>query len=229
MADEKDLKEGAAAESTGQDAKQEEAGTSEDTQALKERLAKAEADRDNYKNGLLKYKSAERTLSEKKEETKEEEAPEWDEASKKFQAQTLSEAEKHARVAAQSYIEENNEKAAVSNFLTEHPELAGDEEWKEILSNYNPKHGKGTVESIVTDLKRARVVMLHDRGELDKLSQEAEARGKRQGQAESFHAGAHASSGSASESTSDQGSDGISKGAKEIAKAFNIDPKKLGS
>jgi len=229
-----DLKDGAATESNGQDTKQEEAGTSgngpEELTALQERLKKAEQERDNYKEGLLKLKRSERTLSEKKEEAKDDEdAPEWDEASKKFQAQTLSEAEKRARIAAQSYVEENNEKAAISTFLTEHPELGGDEEWKEILSNYNPKHGKGTVDSIVTDLNRARVVMLHDRGELDKLSQEAEERGKRKGAAESYHANAHTSSGSASKSTSDQGSDGISKGAKEIAQAFGIDPKKLGS
>lgn len=216
-------------ESRQSETKQEVAGASEELTALQERLKKAEEDRDKYKERVLSFSKKERTLSERKEEKEEEEAPDWDEASKKFQAQTLSEAEKRARIAAQSYVEENNEKAAISKFLTEHPELGGDEEWKEILSNYHPKHGKGTVDSILTDLNRARVVMLHDHGELDKLSKEAEERGKRKGAAETYHASAHTSSGSASGSTSDQGSDGVSKGAKAIAQAFGIDPKKLGS
>lgn len=217
-----DLKDGTETESTGQD-------KNEENEQLKERLKKAEEERDNYKQGLLKYKRSERTLSEKKEETKEEEeeTQDWDEASKKFQAQTLSEAEKIARLASQKYIEENNEKAAVAKFLDEYPDLAEDESWKEILSNYNPKNGKGTIGAIVKDLKRARVVMLHDRGELDKLAQEAEARGKRKGQAEAFHANAFTSSGSRSEASSDKGSDNVTKGAKEIALAFGIDPKKL--
>lgn len=205
----------------------------ETLEEIRERLRKVEEDRDKYKERVLGFaKKKEHTLSpatSSEEEPKAEKQDRWDDDSLRFQKQTLSEAEKIARETSKRYVEENNEKAAVSKFLSKYPDLSEDETWQEIVSNYHPKHGKGTVTSVMKDLERARVVMLHDRGELSKIAQEAEERGKRKGQAEAAHANAFVSSGSRSEPAGDKGSDTVSKGAKEIAKAFNIDPKKLAS
>jgi len=201
-----------------------------DVDSLKEQLRKAEEDRDKYKERVLGFskKHPEKTL----EEPKEEEEPEveestWDEDSKRFQAQTLTQAEGIAKRVAKETIEATNERAAIDSFIEQYPEYQDSEEWKEIVGNYNPKHGKSSVKSILTDLERARVLRLHDKGEISKLAEEAEKRGKQKGYAEGVHADLTTSGGERTKTVGTKHSGSVSEGAKRLAERFRIDPKKL--
>jgi hypothetical protein len=223
--DSKDLNTEVVPEGTGQPETTEETPSVEE---LQERLKKTEEERDNYKTGLLKYKKTEKTLEPKKEELEQEdENPDWDEDSQKFQTQTLSKAEKVAQKAAESVYQKSNEKQAIGKFLEQHPEFQDDENWKEIISNYHPKSGKDSVTNIVKDLERARVSVLYDKGDLDKLSEEAEKRGKQRGYAEGMHADLMTSGGTRQKSNSSKDKGDITEGARQMAERFKIDPKKL--
>lgn len=151
-------------ETKTQEAKVEEK-VEEDINSLPEwarkKLEKTEEEKENYKTGMLKYKSLSLSKEEKKEE-EEVETPEWDENSKKFQEQTLSQAEKRAEAKAQSVIESVNEKSAIQQFVTKNPKLADEDVWKEIVANYNPTNGKGTVDDVLRDLDRALVLAKHE-------------------------------------------------------------------
>lgn len=197
----------------------------EDVESLpswaKEKLKKLESDKENYKQGMLKYK--ERTLEPKKEEKKEEEEeyPEWDEASKKFQQQTLLEAEKRAEAKAQATIEKTNEKVAIDSFIEKHPELSDEEKWNDVISNYHPKSGKNSMNSIMKDLETAYVVTRYEAGELDKLQEEAVNKKIAQKKLDEMNTVSKDSS-----KATPQGSS-VSKSAVELAKNFRIDPKEL--
>ena len=226
-----DLKPEQESEATGQaETTVEETDSSDAVKVLEERLKKAEEERENYKQALLSKKKAfNRTLEAKPEETEEEqeqEKPEWDEDSQRFQKQTLSQAEKVAKKAAKEAIEGINEKEAIGAFLESYPEFEDATEWKEILGNYNPKHGKGSVKSIITDLERARVLRLHDKGEISRLAEEAETRGKRQGYAERALADLTTTGGERTKTVGSKGGE-VTEGARRLAERFRIDPKKL--
>ena len=142
-------------------------------QWVQDKLKKTESDKENYKNAALKYKG----LSLKKdgetvEEKKEEELPEWDENSKKFQEQTLNQAEQRAEAKAQSVIESVNEKTAIKQFVEQFPKLAEEKIWSEIVSNYNPTNGKGTVDDVLRDLNRALVLAKFENPQLENLTTE---------------------------------------------------------
>lgn len=189
----------------------------------KARLAKLENDKENYKKGLLKYKKL--TLTPEKEVVKEEgeEYPEWDETSKKFQKQTLDEAEKIAERKAQAIIEQANEKAAIAKFLAKNP--AVQEHWDDIVSNYSPKNGKETISAVLKDLDRAYLLTRYEMGELDKLQQEASKKGEKAGVAKAKLAELS----SVSKTTSKTVPEGkaLSEGAIAMANQMRVDPKKL--
>jgi hypothetical protein len=221
--EEKDLK----AEEVSEDTRQSET-TEVDVESLKEQLKKAEEDRDKYKERVLGFskKHPEKTLEPVKEETETEDESNWDEDSKRFQKQTLTQAEKIAQKAARETFERSNEKEAINIFLENHPEFQDKEEWNEIVSNYSSKNGKESVRGILKDLDRARVLRLHDKGDISKLAEEAERRGQLKGKAEAYHADSF-TSGGVKTAHSDTSTSSVSKGAKSIAIALGIDPKKL--
>jgi hypothetical protein len=194
--------------------KLEEKAEVEDINALPEwakaRLAKAESDKENYKKGMLKYKKF--SLSKEEEpKTEEEEYPEWDEASKKFQKQTLSQAEKRA----EAILEKANEKVAVSKFLSDHPEVK--DQWDDVVANYLPKNGKETPEDIAKDLERALILTQYEKGTLGKS--DAPKKGKEK----------LAELSTIAKTTAKNLPEGstLSKGALNLAEKFRVDPKKL--
>jgi len=140
----------------------------ETLEQVKEKLQKAEEERDNYKKGLLNREDELKTLKgkekepEEKEEKKEE--SQWDDASQKFQEETLSKSQKFAEEAAIKAIEKKNDSSAQSEFRENHPEIT-DEKWVEIVANYNPKNGKDSTKAVVKDLERAYVIYKFDKGE----------------------------------------------------------------
>jgi len=183
----------------------------------KTRLSKLEKDKDVYKKGMFGLKEKyELTKPKKKKKEEEEEYPEWDETSKKFQKQTIVEAEKRAEKAATDTVEKSNEKTAVANFLKDNPEVT--EHWDEIVSNYNPKHGKDTVDSIIKDLKRAHLLARYEAGELDKKD-----KGEKKGEAKL------AELSSVSKTTSKVVPKGSALSAQtiEMAKRMRVDPKEV--
>ncbi|MFA5990446.1 MAG: hypothetical protein WC803_12695 [Sphingomonas sp.] len=229
----KDLNTVTVTDDDGQSETTENTTESKDTEVaeLQERLKKTEEERDNYKTGLLKLKKTDRTLEAKKDTTvrsldQQDEDADWDDDSKKFQKQTLSKAEKVAQKAAESVYQKANEKQAINSFLEQYPDFQSDEEWQEILSNYNPKNGKDSVSNIMKDLERARINVLYEKGDLEKLSVEAENRGKQRGYAEGMHADLMTSGGTRQKSSNKDGKE-ISDGARALATKFRIDPKKL--
>lgn len=145
-----------------EETKVEETKVEEDINSLpqwaQDKLKKTESDKENYKAAALKYKGKTLKTEETKEETVEEETPEWDENSKKFQAQTLTQAENRAEAKAKAVVEDVNEKNAIQQFLEKNPKLSDDNVWKEIVANYNPTNGKGTVNDVLRDLDRALVL-----------------------------------------------------------------------
>lgn len=232
--DEIDFNGNSVAEETGQSEKTEvkeekveekveakaEAESEETVESLKEKLKKTEEDKENYKKGMLKYKD--KTLTKETEEETTEDYPEWDENSKKFQEQTKKEAAQEAR----KIVEQFNEKAATSKFISEHPELEDESKWNEVVSNYHPKNGKETVASIEKDLERAYFLTRFERGEITNLEKEAFEKGKKKGKAESEVEDLSSVSKTTSKSVKNDGKS-VSEGALRLAQAMRVDPEKL--
>jgi len=105
----------------------------------KQRLEKAESDRDNYKAA---------TLSLKKEPEKQEQP----------------DVKKIAEETAIAALDKRTEKDAISQFTSKYPALKDSTRWKEVLNNYVPRHGKSTVEEITRDLEGALVLANHYAG-----------------------------------------------------------------
>jgi len=179
-----------------------------------EKIQKLEEEKENYKKGMLKYKK--HTLEpEKEEEETEEDYPDWDETSKKFQAQTLSQAEKVAERKVSEVIGKANEQSAISQFLESHPEAEG--KWDDIVSNINLKEGKSSVGVILKALNKAYTLTRIEAGEFDKVDNK-EAKSKL------------ADMSSVTKTTSKvatKGSNALSPGALNLADKMRVDPKKL--
>ena len=187
----------------------EEQQVDERVRELEEQLAKEQEEKENYKQGMLKYK----------EQAKEE--PAWDEDSAKFQKQTLSKAEELAAERARLTVEEFNEKAGVAKFQEAHPGV----DMKEVMANYNPKNGKFSAESVVRDLERAFVLHQYDSGKLSTEKEESFKDGKKKGAAEAKVADLNTVS-TTSQKTVPQGSS-LTDSELEMAKRMKVDPEKL--
>lgn len=175
---------------------------------------------------LRDVKKSYRTLKSDKKEDKpaEKETPvdgsEWDEDSSRFQKETLTKAEQ----AAQAVLEKSNEKSAINQFLGKYEELAdNDDLWQDIVTNYTPKRGRDTVEDIVKDLESARIVTLHERGELDSSIEKARNSGLEEGKKKRALAEMALTPGRPGASKSD--TKAPSKGSVDMAKRFRHDPK----
>jgi hypothetical protein len=131
----------------------------ESTEDLAARLAKAEEEKENYKKMALKYKEE----AKPKTLEVEEEYPDWDEQSKKFQKQTIDLAQKAAEVTTRHQVEKVNEKNAIAQFIEQNPELADDSKWQEVIKNYQPR-SKESVQDILKDLGRAKVLAEYESG-----------------------------------------------------------------
>ena len=183
----------------------------------KERLQKAEKDKDSYKKGMLKYESKVKKYSltkKKKDEEKKEEYPEWDDTSKKFQEQTLSEAEKVADKKALDVVQQYNEKIAVAQFIKENPQVK--KRWDKVVSNYNPKSGKETPDDIIKDLQSAYILTRFEDGELS----EKDLSGAKKDLA-------NLSTVSKTSSKSSKEGKSLSEGALRLAERMRVDPKQL--
>lgn len=200
----------------------------EDVESLpqwaKNRLSKVEEEKENYKKGMFKYKG--KTLEKEPEkEEKEEIYPDWDETSKKFQEQTLAEAEKKAELKAQAIIEKANEKSAIQSFISQHPELEDDAKWQEVISNYTSKNSKETAGDIIRDLERAYILARYEKGEISQIEADALKKGEVKGKAEAQLANQAAVSKTTAKSGKEWSS--VSQGAQQLAKGLRIDPEKL--
>lgn len=209
MAEEtKDLKEEEITSTeTGQSEEKQE---SPDVDELQSRLAKAEEERENYKNMALKYKKEdkEKTLA------PEEEYPEWDDQSKKFQKQTIELAQKQAEEVTMRQVEKVNEKNAIASFIEKNPELADDSKWQEVVKNYQPR-SKESVQDIMRDLGRALVLTKYEKGELDKKEVKPDI----------------SDLGTIGKTTSKSGTDGktLTQSEINIGKAMKVDLEKLAA
>jgi hypothetical protein len=135
---------------------------------LKAELAKVEEERENYKKGLLEREAKLKELKDSEKtsiEEEEEETPEWDEASKKFQAETILKTQKSTEEIVTKTIEAKNEKQAVADFREANPNITN-EQWEQIILNYNPKNGKDSPKKIMKDLERANALRMFDAGEI---------------------------------------------------------------
>ena len=189
--------------------KKEEINFEEENKTLKEQLAKEQEEKENYKQMGLKYK----------EEAKEE--PVWDEDSQKFQKQTLSRAEQLAEEKARKTVEDFNEKAGIAKFQELHPDVV----IKDVLANYQPKHGKYSADSVTRDLERAYVLHQYDSGKLSSEKEQSFEKGKKKGAAESKLADLNAVS-TTSQKTAPQGKT-LTDGEIQMAKRMKVDPEKL--
>ena len=202
----------------------------EDVESLpqwaKDRLKKTEDDKENYKKGLLKYKS--RTLTQEETKTEEEDYPDWDETSKKFQEQTTKKASQIAEQKARQIVEGFNEKAAINSFVSKHPELDDDNLWKEVITNYNPKNGKESIDAIQKDLERAYFTTRFEKGEISELETKAFKKGEQKGKSESAVADLSSVSKTTSKSVKESGNV-VSSGALKLAERMNVDTTKLAA
>lgn len=190
------------------------------------RIKKEQEEKENYKKGLLSVKKKSLT-PEKTEEPKkesEEEYPDWDEASKKFQKQTISQAETIAEKKAREIVENYNEKAGISRFIAEHPEVGADDKWSELIANYSPKHGRESAEGVYVDLQRAFVLTQYEQGNLTEVA--AVKKGEKKGEANVKLAEANTVSKTTLKSGSGEGST-LSPGAIKMATKMRVDMKKL--
>jgi len=151
----------------------------------KEKFKKTEEDRDNYRSGLLKWKSEARSLQKNTtKETEEEKEEEWDEVSKRFKEETLTEAEKRAEQAATRVLEQQRERTALQKFHDNHPDLADDENWKRVVAEYKPTSTEST-KAILSDLETA-YERVHGKPDTESLK-----RGQQEGIAKAKLAEAH--------------------------------------
>lgn len=207
--------------------KTEKKGEEEAPEKLRERTRKAEEEKEKMLQALRKTKSEYRKLaSEKKKDAEPEEdeeeidSSEWDDDSKKFRKETIELATRKAEEA----IERSNETQAIDAFMDRYPEFVETEYWTDLVANYAPKRGKGSVSAIVKDLENARLITLNDRGELEKQFASAEQRGVAKGIKKAVVA-EMALSGRSGKGTG--ASKGVSSTASDMAKKMNIDPKKV--
>lgn len=172
---------------------------------------KEKADKENYREMALKYKSdsKEKTLE------PEEEYPDWDEQSKKFQKQTIELAQKQAEEVTLRQVEKVNEKNAIAQFIEKNPELADDAKWQKVVKNYQPR-SKESVQDIMKDLGKAYVLYQYDEGILGKVEE------KKPDVSDMTTVG---------KTTSKSGTEGktLTKAELEFAKAMRVDPEKLAA
>jgi gas vesicle protein len=122
-------------------------------------------------------------------------------------------------------VEKYNEKSAIAQFVTKNPELAEEEKWNEVISNYHPKNGKETKEDILKDLERALIITKYERGELTNLESSAFNEGKKEGKAEATVADMSSVSKTTQKTTKE--SNALSNDALMFAEKMRVDPKKL--
>ena len=176
---------------------------------LEEQLAQEQEEKENYKQGMLKYK----------DQAKEE--PMWDEDSTKFQKQTLSKAEQIADERSRKTVEDFNEKAGIAQFKDKHPDV----DIKGVLANYSPKNGKYSADSVARDLERALVLHQYDTGSLPNETAKAEEKGRKKGAAETKLADLNTVS-TTSQKTVPQGK-ALTDGELQMAKRMKVDPERL--
>jgi hypothetical protein len=177
---------------------------------LAARLAKVEEEKENYRKMALKYKEE----AKPKTLEAEEEYPDWDEQSKKFQKQTIELAEKHAEEVTIRQTQKVNEKNAIASFIEKNPELSDDKKWQEVVKNYQPR-SKESVQDILKDLGRAYVITKFEKGELDKKEAKADI----------------SELGTVGKTTSKSATEGktLTQSELRLAKMMKVDPEKLAA
>jgi hypothetical protein len=178
-----------------------------------DRLKKAQEERDNLSKAVTRLNKERKLPSSEVEVKEEEEYPEWDETSKKFQKQTISQAQKIAEQEARKILESSNEKAAIEKFVKDNP----DADWDEVISYYNPKSGKETVNGIIKDLNHAYVLARYEKGDLTKSQAEKQGKAKL----------ADMSTVSKTTSKTAKGKPDLSPGALNMAERMRVSPEKL--
>ena len=131
---------------------------------LAARLAKAEEEKENYKKMALKYKE---DAKPKTLEVEEETYPDWNEETRLLQKQTINLAKEAAASTMRQQIEKVNEKNAIAQFIEQNPELSDDSKWQTVIKNYQPR-SKESVQDIIKDLGRAKVLAEYEGGTLGK-------------------------------------------------------------
>ncbi len=197
-------------------------------QWAKDRILKVETEKENYKKGMLKYKRSldPEEKQEKQEEKTEVEYPEWNDDSKKFQEQTEKKAEIIAERKASQIIEKQNEKTAISNFISKHQELDDNDRWTDLISNYHPKNGKETPQDIEKDLERAYFMSRYERGEITDIEAKAFKKGEQKGKTEKQIADLSSISTTTQKSVKQEGNS-VSEGALNLARKLRVDPAQL--
>lgn len=233
-----DLKEGETPESTGQDLKidstvETEEKSEETMEELKERLAKAEEERENYKQGLLSEKAKSRTLkTEKSVETTEEEKTfeesglTWDQWTKLQAKKAADEAVIRAKSETLTEIGKINEKTAIKSILIKIPELQKDDVWQQVISRYSSFRGKENVDDIVLDLEDAYFLYKKDKGQLKELENLAYQKGKIEGITKAKTAELSEVGGQTKRSDVKDGI-AITPQQEEMARRFRNDPKEV--
>lgn len=190
-------------------------------QWAQDKIKKEQEEKENYKKGLLSVKKKTLTPEQPKKVEENvaeiEEYPDWDEASKMFQKQTLNQAESIAERKAKEMFEKYNEKTGISKFIAEHKELSDDVKWNEVIINYTPKNGRDTVEGIMEDLNRAYILTQYEKGELNLPNKNKDVK--------SGVANAQTISKTTSKSVSDGKT--LSESARKLAQRMKVDPEKL--
>jgi hypothetical protein len=196
----------------------------ETLESLKERLKKAEEERDNYKKGMLSAKKQMRSLKKEEPKSDEEEDDEdkWDEDSKAFRRETIQKAEE----AVLRKLHENNENKAKKQFLEANPELAEDDDlWKDVVERYAPT-SKDDVDDIVEALDDAYTLVLKKRGKLQERIEKARQEGERKGLARAATANLASITGRGGSSGRNKNK-GISDAAKRMASKMKVDMRQL--
>ena len=139
-------------EETGQEEETESTEEEESVDALKERLAKAEKDRDNYRKGMLSAQAKDRTLPMDVEKQKKND-PEDDEIDARV---TRALAKREQRAALTSVLDSTSPAYI--------PELSDKEQYKEIIGYMPQNYDRANAESVKRALKVATAAWKFDRG-----------------------------------------------------------------
>lgn len=189
----------------------------EDITIKKSELEKIKSDRDNYREGLLKKKTDERTLD--KEKDKGGSGSTIDEA----KVAEIAKAQVSAGLAETHKSNENRAKLLISK---KYNELIDDANWAGFISHFTGKRGKATVEDIMDDFEDSMLLYKRQTGKLEEHLKAERERGRREGFIESNLDKARDAGGAGDKNDGGKSSGFSTLKGEEMARGMHVDPEK---
>lgn len=216
----------AAADAAAADAAAKAAAAGEETVTIKKSdLAKIEADRDNYKEGLLRKKADERDLKGGQGGGDGSGAGAGDgKGGGTVDEKKVSEA---ATAAANKAMRDASERTAKRSFLKAHPEYVDDAQWTSLLAHLTFKGNELTDDDITDRMEAALLEHKRSTGKLDEYLASERERGVREGRIQEQAGSGHGTGAAGDRNGNGSRAADLSPKGQEMARAMHTDPEKV--